>query len=756
LAHEGACCAAEMASALAFGAASVLVLGGAARRARRLHGAAGAPPKAKVQGSYVRIGFVAGENRGESPMRPPKVVYDPYYWLRDDSRSDPEVLAHLRAENEYAASHLDRLKPLAQELYADFLSHIQQTDTTPAYSSGAFMYYSRTLEGSSYKIYCRKAKLSGGALGPEQVLLDMNEVAKGRKHCNLGELAPSPDHSLLAYTLDETGYESFTTYVLELGSGKLLPLSLPLSTGNVVWGADNATLFYETLDEAHRPHKAWLHRMGTPAAQDVCLFEEADEEFNLGMSKTRSGRFLLLQSATSETSEWHVLDLQQLQKQPQAAPVLAAVQPRETGVRYSMDHQGAHFWIVTNLGGAKNQKLMRAPVATPGRAHWAEVLPYEPRRMLEVVHCFAGAVVLEGREGGMTAVWTLDPAAGGKPALSKVGPFPEPVSFVQVSHTNRDFDAPCVRITYESLVTPQTTLDVDFSTGRRDEVHVRAVPNYDRAQYKSEQLFAKGHDGTMIPMSLVYKRGTAFEARSAPGPVFLDAYGSYGICNDPNFSSYFVSLLDRGVCVVLANIRGGSEMGREWYEDQGKLLNKRNTFLDFCSCAEHLSKAGLTAPERLAIHGRSAGGLLMGAVLNMAPHLFKCAVAAVPFVDVCTTMSDASIPLTTGEWTEWGQVNSQPYYDYMRSYCPVSNVTAQDYPNILVLAGLHDPRVAYWEPAKWVAKLRDLKTDSNVILLKTDLDSGHFSASDRYKYLREKSEEYAYVCDQIVATKLVK
>jgi len=737
---------------MAFSVSAALALGFVARGARAarrsgrsMHtGAAAsgglmAPPKVKLkEGKHVVVGYVEGENRGENPMKPPKVVYDPLYWLRDDERKDPDVIAHLEAENEYFESHTAKLKPLANELYKDFLSHIKETDESVPYPYGPYMYYNRTIEGQSYKIYCRKAIGSD----KEEILLDMNALAKGKKHCSLGALVPSPDHNILAYAIDETGYETYKAYFLDLKTQKLIDEKLPEFTGNICWGKDNETLFYSTNDKAHRPYKLWKHVMGTDSKEDKVLFTEEDEEWYMGFGKTSSGRYLECGSGTSETSEIHVLDLEAGPDAP-----LTLVNPRKHGLKYSIDHLGEYFYITTNADGAKNQKLMRTKVDKLAKANWEEVRPYDEKITIDGVQCMSTKVIVEGRENGFACLWFLNLENN---ELEKISGFPEPVSTVGLG-VNKNFDAKSVRIVYDSLVTPDTTYDVDLTTKKMTKVHVKTVPNYDSSLYNSKQITAEGHDGVKIPMAIVYRRDKYNPEKG--GPVFLDGYGSYGICNEPSFASTYVSLLDRGVCVVQACIRGGGEMGRPWYEDHGKLLSKLNTFKDFISCAEHLIKENYTTSDKLAIHGRSAGGLLMGNVLNMAPHLFKCAIAAVPFVDLITTMSDASIPLTCGEWEEWGNPNEEKYYEYMKSYCPYTNVTAQDYPNIMVLAGLHDPRVAYWEPAKWVVRLRERKTDDNVVMLKTDLESGHFSASDRYKYLKAKSLEYAFVCDQIGASK---
>ncbi len=700
-------------------------------------------PVAKQNGKFVLIGAVEGENRGDNPMSPPKAIYDPYFWLRDDDRKNPDVISYLKEENAYCEEKMAPLQPLAKEMYKDFLSHIKETDESVPYPYGPFVYYSRTVEGSSYPIYCRKLK----GTDQEQVLLDMNELAKGKKHCHLGGLQPSPDHSVLAYSIDETGYETYKAHFKCLETGKaILGEDIPDMTGSLVWGKDNKSIFYATHDDAHRPYKLWRHEMSSPGKKDQLMFHEPDEEFWLGMYKTRSGRYLVCSVATSLNSEVSILDLEQ-----PAGTEMICVHPREPKLRYSIDHWGEWFYIVTNADGAKNQKLMKTPVSEPSKANWRQIQPYDAETTFEDLSCFQSKIVVEGRQGGFSCMWLLDPADD---KLTKLEGFPEPVSTVGMS-VNKEFDSSVVRIVYDSLVTPPTTLDVSFDTLEKKHIHQKTIPNYDPSHYCSKRLFAEGHDGTMIPMSMVYKRGSVFDtdgdSAKQPGPIFLDGYGSYGICNEPEFSSFYINFLDRGIAVVHAHIRGGGELGLTWHEDGGKFLTKKNTFKDFVSCAQHLIDNKMTDSNQLAIHGRSAGGLLMGSVLNMAPQLFKCAIMGVPFVDVVNTISDATIPLTVVEWDEWGNVNHEKYFDYMLSYSPYDNISAQNYPNIYITAGLFDPRVAYWEPAKYCAKLRSLNTGDNLILLKTDLDSGHFSASDRYSYYEKKAQEYAFVCHMLSA-----
>jgi len=691
-------------------------------------------------GRDVTFGVKDGENRGSVPMNPPKVSFDPYFWMRDDDRKNPQVIEYLNSENEYCASKTKHLDALKAHVYTDLLGHVKETDESVPYPYGAFEYYSRTIKGESYRIYCRRKKGSKN----EEVLLDMNVEAKGKKHCDLGGIKPSPDHRIIGYTLDENGYETYKAKFKNLETGELLNEQLLDQTSSLVWGKDNSVVFYATQDESHRPYRLYMHTFGDEGP-DQLLHEELDEEYWMGFYKTLSGRFLICEAGNAESSEFHYIDLDS-----GGDYSLKLFHPREAKLRYDLDHRNDLFYMVTNADGAINQKIMVTPITDTARSSWSDLVKYNPKIYTESLICFKDFIVVEGREGGFSAHWIFNPKSK---VMQKITGYPDPVSKSEIG-VNREYDTTCVRILYESMVTPTCTYDVDLrDSSKKNLVHQKEIPNYDQTQYKCKRITAKGHDGTEIPMAMVFKKGSFADndnkATRKPGPMLLDAYGSYGICSEPDFVASFITLLDRGMVVCVAQIRGGSEMGRSWYEDEGKYLKKKNTFKDFISCAEHLTHENYTNSEQLAITGRSAGGLLMGAVVNMAPHLFKCVVAGVPFVDLMNTMCDPSIPLTTLEWTEWGNPNEEKYYQYMLEYSPYDNVTAQKYPAMLVLAGLYDPRVAYWEPAKWVARLRTRKTDDNLLLLKTDMVSGHFSASDRYKYYREKSFELAFILDQV-------
>jgi oligopeptidase B len=524
------------------------------------------------------------------------------------------------------------------------------------------------------------------------------------------------------------------------------------------------------MDEQHRPNRVYLHILGTPQSDDLCVYTEEDPLFWLGLDKTANDRFVVISSGSKETSECHVIDLNGVIGGPghlEAAGRLALVKQRQFGLRYEVEQHGDHFYFITNADGAKNNKLVRTPVSTvltEQQGVWEDVRAYNPAEQIDDIHVFSGHIAIFGREEGVQRLWTVDLSASVSDWHAV--PFSEVAYSIGAAH-NCVFDCDTLRLTYSSFVTPKQVLDYNMSTQATAVLKVQEVPHYNASQYECVRIHAPSEDGTRsIPMSVVYNKKvlrastaavdvagavTAGKAELVNQPTILYGYGSYGACIDPSFDFKRTALLDRGVVYVIAHIRGGGEMGRAWYEDEGKYLTKRNTFSDFAACARHLVDQKITASDRLAIVGRSAGGLLIGAVCNMYPSLFKAAVADVPFVDVLNTMSDPTIPLTVVEWEEWGNPNEEKYHDYMRSYSPYDNVARQEYPAMLVTAGLNDPRVPYWEPAKWVAKLRAMKTDGNPLYLKTDLTTGHFSASDRYKYIKETAFEYAFMLDQIGA-----
>ncbi len=677
-------------------------------------GAAGDGPQPPVAKSIPRAATLHGETRTDN-----------YFWLRD--RNNPEVIRHLEAENRYTAAVMKDTEPLQARLYEEILARIQQTDLSVPEKIGDYFYYARTEEGKQYGIFCRK---KGGLQAREEVLLDQNELAQGHKYFRVGARRVSPDHRLLAYSTDTTGAEVYTLVFKDLATGRLLPDQIPNTYYSLEWGNDNQHVFYVTLDEAKRPYRAWRHRLGTRREDDALLYEEKDEMFFLRVTKTKSKRYLLLDLESKTTSEVHYLEA------GQPAGQFRVFHPRQHLMEYSVDHHGEKFYIVTN-DNAKNFKVMETPVANTAKANWKEFLPHRPAVKVDGLETFRHHLVVYERENGLRAMRSRDMRNGEVHYVE----FPEPVYTFQPARTE-EFDTNLLRFEYTSLVTPRSVFDYNLETRRRElQKEYEVLGGYDRARYQSERLFATAPDGARVPISLVYKKGLA---KSGKNPLLLYGYGSYGMPNEPGFSSDRLSLLDRGFVYALAHIRGGGEMGRPWYED-GKLLRKKNTFTDFIACAEHLVAQKYTSPERLAIYGGSAGGLLMGAVVNLRPELFRVVVAKVPFVDVINTMIDPTIPLTVTEWEEWGNPKDKQYYEYMKSYSPYDNVGKKRYPHMLVTSGLNDPRVAYWEPAKWTAKLRATKTDQNVLLLKTNLGAGHGGPSGRYERMKETAFDYAFI-----------
>ncbi len=651
---------------------------------------------------------------------------DDYHWLRD--RDDPEVIAYLEAENEYARAVMRRTEPLQERLYRELVSRIEETDRSVPERLGPFSYYTRTESGRQYPILCRRR---GGDEAPEEILLDLNLLARGYPYCQLGAAEVSPDHRYLAYSLDLTGGEDFTLFIRDLLTGATLAERIPNAARGVAWANDNATLFYAVLDAAKRPCALYRHRLGTDPATDRLVHLEEDDAFCVDVDRTRSGRYLILELASHTTSECRYLDADR----PDGT--FRVLQPRERGVEYTVTHRGDRFYIVTNRE-AENFRLVSAPVADPGARNWTDVLPHRPAVRLEGVDVFRRHLVAYEREGGLPRISVMDLETGG---LHRIA-LPEPVCAIQRSD-NPEFDTTTLRFGYSSLVTPPTVVDYDMAT-RTAEVRKRAVvAGYEPSRYRAERVHARAADGVEVPISLVYRCPFPLDGSR---PLLLLGYGAYGVAFEPAFSAQYLSLLDRGFVVAIAHVRGGEELGRAWYE-AGRLRRKRNTFTDFIAAAEHLVRAGYAAADRVVINGASAGGLLMGAVTNLRPDLFKAVVAEVPFLDLINTMLDPTLPLTVLEYDEWGDPRDPEVYAYLKSYSPYDNLEPKAYPHMLVTAGLNDPRVAYWEPAKWTARLRALKTDRNRLLLKTNMDAGHGGASGRYDGLRETAFKYAFILD---------
>ncbi len=658
-----------------------------------------------------------------------RTLVDPYHWLRE--RDSPEVISYLEAENAYMKAATRHTEALQETLYDEMVGRIQETDLSVPVRHGGFHYYDRIEEGRQYKVYCRK---KGSLDASEEVLLDLNTLAEGEDYLRLGVYRVSPDHKVLAYALDRDGSEDYSLQFKDLASGAVLPDRIEGVAYAFTWANDNKTVFYTLRDSARRPNRVMRHVLGTDPSTDEEVYRDDDERFYVSVGVTRSRRFIIARSGSSLTSEHHLLDADR-----PSAP-FRVFQAREQGVEYDLDHHGDHLYIRTNEE-AKNFRLLRTPVDDWERASWAEVRPHRPRVKLEWIEPFAGHMVVAEREAGLRRMQIVDLERGDERMIE----MPESV-YATFSDTNPTFDTTAFRFQYTSPVTPRTVFEYDMATGERTLLKQDEVRGgYDPNAYEARRLFARARDGVAVPITLVYKKGMV---RDGSSPCLLYGYGSYGATLDPFFSSSRLSLIDRGFVYVLANIRGGGALGEAWHED-GRMLHKRNTFTDFIDVASFLVDQRYTSPERLAMQGGSAGGLLVGAVLNMRPDLFRAAVAQVPFVDVINTMLDESIPLTVGEFEEWGNPKNQEYFDYMLSYSPYDNVEAKDYPRLLITAGLNDPRVQYWEPAKWTAKLRATKTDDNLLLLKTNMGAGHGGASGRYDAYRELAFVYAFLIDSI-------
>jgi oligopeptidase B len=657
-------------------------------------------------------------------------LHDDYAWLRD--KKNPEVKAYLQAENAYTKAIMAPTEGFRKQLYQEMLGRIKEDDSTVPAPLAGFWYYTRTETGKAYPIHCRK---KGSLEAPEEILLDENVLAEGHEFFDLGDAEVSPDDRLLAYTADFDGSEKYTLYIKNLDTGELMPDRVEKIADDIEWSNDNSTVYYVRLDgETHRPWQMYRHRLGTAEASDVLVLQEDDEAYFLSMGKTKDERYMQIDLSSHTSSEIYYFDANEAEGQP----IMLA--PRRPNIELDFEHHEGWWYIVTNED-AINGKLMRTPVTATARENWEEVIAHDPLVKIDDIETFKNYLVIYGRRGGYKSMTVRDVHTGEMHDITH----PEPV-YTLLGGANLEYDTETLRFGYSSLVTPSSTYDYNLRDRSRVMLkQAEVLGGYDQSLYKSERIYATAADGTQIPISLVYKK-EFFGQR--PCPLFLYGYGAYGHTVDPSFSSARLSLLDRGMVFAIAHVRGGGALGRPWYE-AGKFLHKINTFTDFISCAEHLIALGYTAPDRLAISGGSAGGLLMGAVINMRPDLFQVVDASVPFVDLMNTMLDPSIPLTVIEYDEWGNPTQEEYFHYMCSYSPYDNVSAQPYPDMLITAGLNDPRVHYWEPAKWCAKLRDLKTDSNVLVLKTNMGAGHQGASGRYGYLEELAFDYTFVLDRL-------
>jgi len=658
------------------------------------------------------------------------VLTDDYAWLRD--KQNPEVTAYLEAENAHAEAWMAPLAALREDLYKEMLSHIKQTDVSVPFRDGDWWYYTRTEEGQQYTIICRKAATEDAR---EQVILDGNQLAQDHAFFAIGDTDITDDGRWLAYTTDTTGFRQYTLHIKDLETNETLPGEVERA-GSVVWAADNGTLFYTVEDEEQkRQYQLWRHKRGTPHSEDVLVYQDDDERFNLGAGRTRDGQFIVLESASHITSESQVLPA----ADPEAAFTLIA--PRQDDHEYSIDHRNGLWFIRTNDRG-RNFRLVTAPVSNPSRENWTELIPHRDAVMLEDVDLFANFFVACEREDGLPRL-RIHRFSGVGPEATPAGEisFPEP-AYSAHPHINRIFDTPTFRYAYQSLVTPASVYEYEVATGASALLKQLEIPGgLDRTLYASERIHATAPDGVQVPISLVYRKD-----KREPGsnPLYVYGYGSYGYSLPLSFSSNRLSLLDRGIVMAYAHIRGGGDLGELWH-DAGKMLLKRNTFIDFITAVEQLTASGYGDPTRVAIEGGSAGGLLMGAVTNTRPDLFRAVVSHVPFVDVMNTMLDATLPLTVPEYEEWGNPNEETYFRTMLSYSPYDNLKTASYPAMLVKTSLNDSQVMYWEPAKYVAKLRTLKTDTNPLLLLTNMQAGHGGASGRYDYLKEIAFDYAFL-----------
>jgi oligopeptidase B len=680
---------------------------------------------------------------------------DDYGWMRD--KSSPELLAHLEAENAYTDAVMEPTKDLQAELYAEMLSHIKETDESVPYPDHGWLYWTRTFEGSQYPVYCRRSTAHGSA---EEILLDVNKLAEGQAYMAVGAMGVSPDGRLLAYTTDNTGFRQYTLHLRDLATGAELPDTAE-RVGSLVWAADSNTLFYTTEDEVTKRHdKLFRHALGSP--EHVLVFEESDERFNLGVGQTRDRKYILIEAGSHTTSECRFL--------PSADPLapLTLIAPRVDDQEYYPDHRysaetGSLFYIRTN-DTTDNFRLVVTPVATPDRSHWREVFAGEPDVPLDDFDIFATFCVLTERKAGLPtlAVYPLtgNPARDFALGFNEDGPrpieFPEP-TYTAAAHSNREFNSTHFRYSYQSLVSPPSVYEYDVASGRSTLLKQQEVPGgFNASDYASERLWVEAADGVMVPVSLVYRRDRFHNRRAsdtapAENPLYVYGYGSYGYALPVGFSPTRLTLLDRGVIVAYAHIRGGGELGDPWH-DAGKMRAKRNTFTDFITVIEALLREGYGSPGRVAIEGGSAGGLLLGAVVNMRPDLFRAVLSHVPFVDVMNTMLDATLPLTVAEYEEWGNPNLPDDFAYMHSYSPYENLDQLKHGNVpamLVKTSLNDSQVMYWEPAKYVAKLRTLKQNDTPLLLHINMEAGHGGASGRYDYLKEIAFDYAFLLTQL-------
>jgi len=652
---------------------------------------------------------------------------DSYYWLNE--RDNPKVIEYLKAENEYKDTVMKHTEELQEALFNEIVGRIKQTDMSVPYKDAGYYYYTRYEEGHEYPLYCRKKE---SLEAEEELLLNVNEMAEGYDFYSVAGHSVSSNNNLIAFGVDTVSRRKYTIYFKNLKTGEILSDKIPNTSGRATWANDNKTVFYALKDETLRPYKIFKHILGTDASIDEEIYYEKDVTFNTSVFKTKSKKYLFIGSYHTLYTEYRFLDA----NNPDGK--FKIIHPREKNLEYGVKHFGDKFYILTNYK-AKNFRLMETSIHKTSKENWKEIIPHREDVLLQQFEIFKDFLVLNEQKSGLPHIRIIKWKDGGEHYLD----FGEETYTAYIAN-NPEFDTNWMRFSYTSMTTPRSVFDYDMNTKKKKLLKQQeVVGDFDPQNYHAERLYAEARDGTKIPISLVYRKGLE---KNGNNPLLLYGYGSYGASMRPGFRSVRLSLLDRGFVYAIAHIRGGQEMGRYWYED-GKLLKKKNTFTDFIDCAEHLNSEKFTNPEKLFAMGASAGGLLMGAVVNMRPDLFKGIIAGVPWVDVITTMLDSSIPLTTSEYDEWGNPNDKEYYDYMLSYSPYDQVEAKDYPAMLVTTGLHDSQVQYWEPAKWVAKLRELKTDNNTILLHTNMEAGHGGISGRFRRYKETALEYAFMLD---------
>ncbi|MEX0274238.1 MAG: S9 family peptidase [Flavobacteriaceae bacterium] len=658
------------------------------------------------------------------------VRIDDYYWM--NQRENPEVIAHLEAENAYYNEMTEHTKDFQEALFSEMKSRIKEDDSSVPYKKNGYWYVYRYETGKEYPIYSR---YNGSMEAPEEIMFDCNKMAEGHEFFNLNGVAISPDNKWGAFGVDTVSRRQYTIQIKNFETGEILPDKIENTGGSVAWANDNKTFFYTKKDPVTlRYSKIFKHVLGTPESEDTLVHDEQDETFDTYVYRSKSKKYIIIGSSSTLTNEYQVLGTDDPNGQ------FKVFSPRQRGLEYSIAHYGDAFYILTNKDGAKNFKLMKTPEHATSVENWKEFIPHRDDVFLEDVDIFRDYYVLSERENGLNKLKITRWDGSDSYYL----PF-DSETYTAYTSTNPDFDTEIMRYVYQSMKTPRSVLDFNMRTQEKTLKKEQEVlgGQFDKENYIEERIWAKARDGAMVPMSLVHHKDTQI---SADTPVLQYAYGSYGATRDPYFSTTRLSLLDRGFVYVISHIRGGQYLGRQWYED-GKMFRKKNTFNDFVDCSKHLINEGITSADHLYAMGGSAGGLLMGAVVNQAPELYHGVIAAVPFVDVVTTMLDDSIPLTTSEYDEWGNPNKKDSYEYMLSYSPYDNVGPQKYPNMLVTSGLHDSQVQYFEPAKWVAKLRESKTDDNLLLFDINMDAGHGGASGRFESLREVAKEYAFLLD---------